>query len=255
MERIKGLGGYQKAVLLLLIIMVLVFTVIYSVTVSREGFLYMDTVLVPNQENGNTVYSGKIDGEKAIFTVSADKTVTYQYGNKMYGPYTAKKDSTALPADPQSKALTGVELRCGEEVVFRGGVWKGDDYWWIEHEERDSDLYGTHTVTVNGVTRDTYGNIVDIRKPSVSTILDLMAGPELTHEGNWLIWFFGVLMCVLIGVSILFADELFRMNMAFHINHAELAEPSDWTIACRYFAWTVMPVCAFVVFMLGLQHF
>ena len=36
---------------------------------------YKNSVLVPHQENGNTVYSGKLKGEQATFTVTEDKTV------------------------------------------------------------------------------------------------------------------------------------------------------------------------------------
>ena len=66
MKRIKCLGRYQKGILLLMAVMVLVFAVVYAVTIAREGFVYRDAILVPNQENGNTVYSGKIRGSKPV---------------------------------------------------------------------------------------------------------------------------------------------------------------------------------------------
>ena len=71
--------------------MVLCFTVLYPITISREGFLYQDTILVPRQENGATLYSGKIEGKPSCFTVYADKRVTFAYGDKTYGPYIAWK--------------------------------------------------------------------------------------------------------------------------------------------------------------------
>lgn len=43
--------------------MTLLFFAIYAVTISRVGFKYVDTILVPGQEKGNTVYSGKIKGQ------------------------------------------------------------------------------------------------------------------------------------------------------------------------------------------------
>ena len=80
-----------------MIAMVIIFTVFYAKTISRVGFAYQGAVLVPSQENGSTVYAGKIKGEQASFTVTQDQTVVFQYGDKTYGPYTVKKDSTALP--------------------------------------------------------------------------------------------------------------------------------------------------------------
>ena len=101
MERLKGLGRWQKGVLLFMIAMIAVFTVLYPITIAREGFAYKDTILVPNSENGTTVYSGKIWGKQVRFTVSQDKTVYFQYGDKTYGPYTVREDPSAIPKDKQ----------------------------------------------------------------------------------------------------------------------------------------------------------
>ena len=70
MQRIKCLGRYQKIVLLFMAAVVLVFSILYPITIEREGFEYKDAILVPNLENGNTVYSGKIQGKQASFTAS-----------------------------------------------------------------------------------------------------------------------------------------------------------------------------------------
>lgn len=100
---------------------------------------------------------------------------------------------------------------------------------------------------------DEYGNVIDPMEPSVSTILKLMGDPALTHKGNWLLWFCGTLFCIVTAISILFADELFRWNLAFQIRNAERAEPSDWAIATRKITWTVGPIIAMVLFIVGLQ--
>jgi len=47
MERIKGLDGYQKVVLVIMLAMSLVFAVIYPGTISRLGYNYNDVILVP----------------------------------------------------------------------------------------------------------------------------------------------------------------------------------------------------------------
>ena len=110
-ERIKNLNKYQKGFLAAIIAMVLIFTVVYAVTISRVGFAYKDAILVPSEENGVTVYSGKLEGQKAQFTVSEDNSVVFQYGDKTYGPYTSIEDPTAIPQDHVMKDyMTGVEL-------------------------------------------------------------------------------------------------------------------------------------------------
>ena len=75
MEKIKELNRYQKGILILLVAMAIIFGGLYARATSKTGFLYMDKILEVSQENGNTVYSGKIRGEDCKFVVTADKTV------------------------------------------------------------------------------------------------------------------------------------------------------------------------------------
>lgn len=244
LTRVKVLGRYQKILLLLIAVMILAFTVIYPIVTARSGFLYEGTILVPSEEDGCTVYSEKIYGTAATFTVSADKTVIFQYGNTVYGPYTVKEDPTAIPKDSDLQTqMTGIELRCGGEIVFRGGVVNSGDWRMLYNEDGSFDLLRSITATMSDGTME----------PSVSTILDLTDGPALTHKGTWLGWFGGVLICVIAALTMLFADELFRWNASFLVRNAEEAEPSDWEIAGRYITWTVLPVMAAVIFILGLK--
>lgn len=97
MEKFKSLNRYQKGVLLFMLAMTLVFAVIYARTISRVGFEYGDSILVPSQENGSIVYSGKVQWEQAHFTVSEDKTVVFQYGEKTYGLIQQKKTPQLFP--------------------------------------------------------------------------------------------------------------------------------------------------------------
>ena len=262
MKRFKNLWRYQKGILIFMAVMLLVFTVAYLIITAREGFVYHEAVLVPKQENGNTVYSGKIQGKQASFTVYADGTVEFRYGEKFYGPYTAREDPSAIPkADSQGEPLggesvTGVELRCKGELLFRGCVVDYGDIRRLYNEDgTPANLnIGIWATTGNGVVTDGNGNIIDQMEPSVSTILDLMAGPELSHKGAWSGWFVGVFLCILTAFSILFADELFRWNLALRIQNADRAEPSDWEIAGRYISWTLLPVIAMFVFIEGLRQ-
>lgn len=254
MQRIKCLNRYQKGVLLVMAVMVLVFAVVYSMTISRVGFEYKDTILVPGQEKDSMVYSGKIKGQQAQFTVSEDKTVVFQHGDKIYGPYTAQEDPTAIPeSEERAEHMTGVELRQGEEVLFRGGVLDNDTFLLLYNEDGTTANIGISFVTGNGIEMDENGNVIDSMEPSVSTILELMGTPNLIHKGEWFVWFGAAAICVFNAICILFADEMFRWNLAFQIRNADHAEPSDWTIAGRYIGWTCMTIMALVIFMIGIQ--
>ena len=254
MQRIKDLNAYQKGLLLLMLAMALVFAAVYHGTVSRVGILYQDAIFVPEEENGGTVYSGKVRGERAQITVSEDQSVVFRCGDKTYGPYTVKEDPTALPELEIGRGgMTGVEIRKGEEVLFRGGFWQsGEDYWLI-NADGDMELsVGVYT-TDDGVMRNADGSAVDPLEPALSDILRLVYEPELTHKGSWLAWLGAVFISLLNAGSILYADELFRWDLSFQIQNAEAAEPSEWEMMKRYLSWTVFVIAALIVYILGLQ--
>ena len=253
LKRIKSLNRYQKGVLLVMAAMVLVFTAAYAVVISREGIVYHNgALLAADREDGVTTYSGRVLGEPAVFTVWEDKRLTFQYGDHVYGPYTLKEDPSAVPANiGLVDSLTGLELRRGDEILFRGGMLDGD-YRQLYNEDGSLADFGISIVTNTGVMMDENGRVIDPMEPAVSTIVNLLMGPRLTHKGQWSIWLIGVLVCVLTAVSILYADELFRRRLSLQIRNAELAEPSDWEITNRYIAWTVLPVLALILFIAGL---
>ena len=252
LERLRRLDRYQKGVLLVLAAMVLVFSVLYPVALSRRGYAYQGALLLPRQENGGTVYAGSIRGQQAAFAVQENGTVTFRYGSRSYGPYTARRDPSALPPGRETDGMTGVELRRDGELLFRGGVQRLGGILFLYNEDGSPADTG-FSVSFTGVLTDEAGNEIDAMVPSAAVILDLMSGPALTHKGSWTGWFCGVLLCIATAVSILFADELFRWGLRFQIHNAELAEPSEWELASRYIGWTVLALAALAVFAVGLQ--
>jgi len=256
MDRIRNLNRYQKGVLLLTVIMALSFTAAYFVTTARVGFAYRDAILLPEEEDGTTLYSGKIRGVPAVFRVFPDKKVEFQYGEKRYGPYTAREDPTAVPESmTPGIRVTGVELREGEKILFRGGVAKGDGFYWLYDEDGSLSnmTVEIYAVSEYGTVYDENGEEVDPMEPSASTILSLMAGPELSHKGDWYGWFLGMLVCAAAWIAVLFAEELFRLSMSFRVQDPYQVEPSDWEVAGRYIGWTALVILALVVFAMGLQ--
>lgn len=255
MERTRDLNLYQKIILIILAAMFVVFTVAYFMVTSRVGFAYRDAILCPSDEGGNTVYTGRIKGETASFIVTPDKVVTFSYGNKTYGPYTAHEDPSAVPEDENlSEYMTGVEVRQGNEIFFRGGVMMsgGSNSRMMLFDEDGSLSNLGFSITSNGTMYDSDGNEIDQMAPSASTILYLMHGPKLTSKGEWLAWFCGVFISIVTAISIFFADELFRWNLAFIIRNVERAEPSEWEIMGRYVGWTICPVMVLVTYIMGL---
>ena len=245
---------YGKILLFALVCMVVVFTVLYPVTISRKGFLYQDRILVPTTENGTTIYSAKVKGEQWRITVTTDKTVTFRIGDKQYGPYTAKKDPTAIPkGDDMAHLMTGIEVREGDEICFRGGIYDVGSRWMLVNEDGTPANFGSIAYLSDGTMVDGEGNIVDPMEPSVTTVLKLMQGPKLTHKGQGAIWILGVFVAIVAGVNILYADELFRLKFIFRVENPEDIEPSAYELAMRPIAWTILVLITVWTFMKGLQ--
>ena len=250
MNRFRELDRYPKILLILLLGMTVIFAGVYGVVTSRVGFLHNDTIFVPRQENGFTLYEATVDGQRCAFTVTAD-TVTLLWGDKTYGPYTLREDPTAVPEDI-SFPMSGIEILDGQKVYFRGGVTDEVTDFWLVNED------GSHTDSMSytlgdGIEYDMNGNPIDHRKPVPYQIVSLLRGPELTHKGDWTVFLIGVFCTIATAVSILFADELFYLSICFRVENAETAEPSDWYITSRNFSWALLASFSCAAFFIGLQ--
>lgn len=253
MERIKELDRYQKGILLLLVLMAVAFLIIYSVTASRVGYRYQDSILVPEAQSDSTVYSGRIQGQDAAFTVSAN-SVTFRLGETEYGPYTVKKDPTAVPQGEDLKdSMTGIEVRKKDSIWFRGGVLDLGGNGRMLYREDGKTVFHFTVSTGGGTMIDSDGNVVDPMEPSVHTILDLLEGPELEKKGHFGVWFLGLFFSGITAISIVFADELFRLRLSFRVADPYGLEPSDWEILSRHISWTVITGMTLVLYILGLQ--
>lgn len=253
MKKFKSLDGYQKGVLVVMLVMSLIFAVIYPKTLSSVGYRYNDAMLVQTQENGNTVYTGKIKGKQAQFIVSNNNTVVFNYGDKSYGQFTMKEDSTAIPdREDLAEQMIGIEIHNGDKLLFRGGVLEtGDDFWLFDEDGTLN--YGVSYATGDGIERDEKGDVIDRMMPSISTIYELLNNPALTHKGVALGWFVAVFISIINALSILFIDELFRFNLAFQIRNVDNAEPSDCELARRYIGWTIVTIMVLIIYIIGLQ--
>ena len=247
MQRLRELNGYQKGVLILMAAMVLVFTVLYPILTSRQAYSYRDGLLLRTQEGENTVYQGKVYGETARFTVSPDQTVEFYYGEKAYGPYTVLEDPSLVDLP---EGVRGIQLQRRGETFFYGGV-SGEGETFRVYRQDGSQMHRDSSMEISF---DAYGNLTSMMEPSAYTILEVMFGPELTHPGSWWGWVLGVVICVATALTILYADELFRFHLLFEISNVEEAEPSEWEMASRYISWTLLPVLALAVFIIGLLY-
>lgn len=122
LARVKVLGRYQKILLLLMAVMILAFTVIYPIVTARSGFLYEDTILVPAEEDGCTVYSGEDPrNRRELHRICGQNRHLSVWQHRLRPLYRQRGSHRHSEGQRPQTQITGIELRCGGEIVFRGG--------------------------------------------------------------------------------------------------------------------------------------
>ena len=247
MKRFRQLNILQKMILFAICAMALVFCVLYPVTLSRVGYAFRGAILTSAQTDAGTVYSGKVHGETVSFTVAADGSVVYRGGGAVFGPYTVREDASAIPAEflQYDMPSTGVELRRGDEVIFRGCLRDNGEYRMLYDE--NGDLDGLSVFFSDSEQTPA------AEEPTAFELLSLLVDMQPEHKGQWQLGALGLLVCAVTAVSILYADELFRWGLSFRVRDPEDAEPSDWELASRYFGWIALPMLALAMFIMGLR--
>ena len=255
METWKSLSRLPRVLLVLQAAMLVIFTILYPLVSSREGIFYRGALLVRSEGAGSTRYAGRLEGRRAVFTVSPAGEVTFQLGEAAYGPYTVALDPSAVPQGHElADMLTGVEIREGDEVFFRGGWYHHGGLSQLVWEDgRYLDIFGV-TVSVGGGGYRTLSEEqgTDPGAPTAASLLEVALDPELTHRGDWVFYFLGLLCSAMAASSIWFADALFRWNLRFQIRDPERAEPSDWELFSRKACWCILTGLALMSYLLGL---
>lgn len=236
------LTWFQRIMLLLQLFLILLFLILYATLGMQQVIRYNGALLRCRTQGDATTYSGKLNGQKVVFTVSPGPVVEFRAGETLYGPYTILEDPTAVPQEHErAEHLHGVEVRKGDQLLFRG-AYSHLGILPILYSENGSVFYSGVKVHYS-----------DDLKPNAADILRVALEPDPARRGNWYLWWLGVFVCVACAVLILYADKLFRWNLRFIIRDPEDAEPSDWALFSRWVGWIVLTIFALVLFIMGLN--
>ena len=257
--RWDGMDLLRRGLLILLVTAIPLFAVVTAVQCSRTGIEYGDVFLRRTETDGVIQYAGRENGQDSVFTVGPDGRVEYRWGEETYGPYTVREDPAAAPEPSMGdsyipEGLTGVEVRRGDEVLFRGG-WNPDpNSWFSLYDENGNELSGVifSATLSDGTVIGPDGEVITTREqhePTVAGLLRVALAPELVHRGSWLIYTFVTLLAAVGMGYILFYRELFYWNMSFTIQNPKSAEPSDWYVFSSLLGMTVITGAVLVLYV------
>ena len=245
------MNWYRRVLLIAMAVEILAFFVAVLAAMNRPGLEYGGTLLYPRTEGETRVYEGKLDWKPVRFTVSPEGEVIYQRGEYDYGPYQVMEDPSAIP--PKRGGMIGLEITQGEEQLFRGGYRPGDGLYQEDGEPLWED---SHFYMMSGETIWRDGQEITAREyyePSLSDLVEVALGPELTHRGSLLAWL-GVTLIALVNVlQICFPGFFFRLSLWGHVRNVDEAEPSELYVVGEYIEWAVLALLCLVLYWQALR--
>lgn len=250
-EKWRKLSLFQRVLLAILAAMILGFGVANAIAVTRKGLAYRDTLLCLTREGETCRYAGRVDGRRAEFTVTPEGTVEYRWGEEVYGPYQVAEAPSAAP----ERDMTGLEIRQGDRMIFRGGLFGGK--WPILYGEDGEPfefleiVYGTSSGIVYRDGKELTQR--DLHEPSLTTVANLVLGePELTHRGNFGLYLLVTLLAVMDILGICFWKKLFYHRMSLTVRDPDSAEPSDYYLSVQRAGWIILTVGSAVCYWMAL---
>lgn len=229
------MSWFRRVLLILMLAEILGFAIAMVVAVNRLGMEYSNELFYPRTEGDVTWYEGRVDGEKAAFSVTPDGTVEYRWGEYDYGPYQVVEDPTAVPAGHDG---IGVEVRQGDEVLFRGCYQPGSTVSLID-ENGDRFIADAFSFHVVGAVQ-TEEDLQEQNTPGPSVLVQAAMGPELTHKGDVGLYLMTTIIALLNLVQILFPEALFRLGLVLRVSNIDDVEPSEWYIFTEHVEWVIL---------------
>lgn len=248
----EEMSWFRRVLLIVMTAEILGFAIATAVAAGRMGMEYDGWLLYLRKDGDVTWYEGEVDGEDAAFSVTPGGTVEYRWGEYVYGPYQVVEDPSALP---EGFSGTGVEIRQGDQVLFRGCLQSGRLF------DEDGELVwdtGSYAFTNDAILDLETGQEVsrqEYHEPSLSSVVRVALGPELTRRGSVGLYLAVTFLALLNIVQILFPEALFKLSLLGHIRSADIddAEPSSFYIAMEHIEWVVLAGVCLVVYVMALD--
>lgn len=247
-ERWEEMSRGRRIILLIHPILFALSLILFLTLGQQQVVSYGNGYLRYEQQGDAAVYSGKADGHKVKYVVSPGSVMEYWLDGALDSTYTVTEDPSAIPQTEETARhdpdfFTGVEIRKGDKVWFRGAYSPYSSYWLLDEEG--------HTLTISFSFSPAIEGTAPESAPQPGTILRFIHTPETSprHHLDFILW--GLLLSAICLVSLLFEDQLFRWDLYFRVRDPYSAEPSAWELFSRWAGWVIMTGVAALAYALG----
>ena len=216
-----------------------------ALTIGQQWVIsYHDSTLRYQTEGDTTVYSGKADGRKIKYVVSHGSVVEFWLDGALDSTYTVTEDSTAIPQTEETARFdqdffTGVEIRKGDEVWFRGAYSPYSSSWLLDEEGN------------NLAISISFGTESSKPEPAPGGILYIAREPESERRGRLADSALGALLGIACVLLVLFEEQLYRWQMSFRMRRPEQAEPTEWESLSHWVSWIMLTSVAVLLYAMG----
>lgn len=238
---------FQKIILILLAVMIVLFGVLTAVSRAHKGVLFEGALLEASASAEGTVYSGKVHGDRATVTVTPDggsaTTVEFVIGDRFHDICSVEYPLADIRTEGGGTA-PGVRILKNGAVLFEGGYDGSGEYGWYGKD-------GTWTLMFNigfQVGHDTWSGY----ETTALSAMRFVQGPELTARGSWLLYALMVFFTLLVMLDVAFPTVLFYMRHCFDVRDPE---PSDFYLAAQKVSWVVCPILLLIGYNWALRQF
>ena len=239
---------FQKAVLILLAAMIVVFGVITGFNQSRKGIVFEEGFLRKEEVTDADWFTGKVQGEEVSILrwrgiKNGARTVTLRVGERVRDVYTVYLGKPMIPlsgvvsgvasgaASSRSLApeIPTLRIMKNDEVLFEGGYQENSGFFFTPEGEWTS----------LGLSMSTYVSGADLWENYTMPkgfLVQLALNPELENRGDWRLYGLVVLFTLLTMADVAFPYTLFRWR---HRRWVKDPEPTDDYMSMQHLAWLI----------------
>ena len=190
----------QKAVLISMAAMVVLFGILTLISHVRKGVEFEGGLLRRTETEESVIYNGKVRGEQVEITVRAAGSgnlteVDFRIGNRIQDDCTLETGLPPIQAD-QLGPVEHIRITRNGQLLFEGGYTAEHDMGWYDLEGNWDPF--TMSVSYSSTAGDDYWEHYETDR---GTILSFARGPQLVSRGSWMLYFTMLLFSGLLALD------------------------------------------------------